>query len=385
MKIMQRIFYRFRYEYCLTTLLFFSASFLLNAQSEMERKWQYELALGFTTGLSFDKALINLPIAAKVNYSLGDSEKLGFEYDYQPMIQSGFSGSNFYEDFSKMSFQYLRRVNYWDRERWVGFGIQTGSSRTISDSVKRKFANSSSTLERFFTVPTAGIQLKWQEYFRNFFYSFDVNYFYVETGTASLNFDIDEKPLFFTHKIGFKFPNKKKQLIEEDELLVRNNPVDSFFNKWNFTAGIMLKVAFDNEVGSTVMPFFIEGNYRTGKYEFGMQYDNKEGFIAFNKEDLPVNLAIGTYHLNSFGLVANRYFQKSNMEYFLGLKVGVYDLRGRYRQWEEEFNFGYGWRAGYQMGRFRHTISYNYTGDGIPNYLSSSIGVNLGFSKYYRY
>lgn len=383
MKIVERSFCQFKYGCFLIMLLSFS--FAMNAQDETEKKWQYELGMGLSTGLSDEKGLINLPIFANVNYQLGRSEKLGFEFDYQPMIQSGFSGSSFYENFSKMSFQYLRRIRYWDRNRWVGFGIQTGSSKTISDFSKRKYGYKSSPIERFFTVPTAGIQLKWQEYFNNFFYAFEISHFFVEVGNIPPTFAFDENPLFFTHKIGFKFPKNKRTSINGDELILIDNPIDSFYNKWNFSAGVMVKVAFDNEIGSAVLPFFVEGNYRTGKFVYGMQFDAKEGYNAINDGDEQIKTVISTYFLNSFGLIANRYFQKSEMEYFLGLKVGIYDLRGSYPFWESDLNVGYAWRVGYQMGRFRHTLSYNYTGDGIPNYLSSSIGINLGFSKYYRY
>jgi len=372
------------------SLFLLSLTFVLTAQNETERKWQYELAMGFSYGHSSRKELVQLPISAKVTFQNWYSRKIALGIEFSPTVQSGNYEVNDYENFLKLNVQYLHRLRYFERERWLGFGIQTGTSGTIVRENKSSFGRSLSSFERLFYSNPIGVQLIWQEYYGNFFYSFNLNHNFIRSKEIRTNFGTYRDPLFFTQKIGFKLSKTKKKLTEgEDFLLPNNNPIDSFYNRWNFTGGFILKLAPNRAVGSSVSAAFFEGNLRTGNFEYGVQIDSRLGY-NINSNGEQYSDALSTYHLYSFGILSNIIFQLDKMDYFFGLKLGGYKLPGSFSRtdpngnWDPEFNVGYALRAGYQVGKFRHTIAYNFTGENIPNYLSSSIGINIGFSKYYR-
>ena len=382
-----------------------------------------ELAfLEFGTGYAFapDSEFPHIPIYAKWVYELNQHYEFGGRFQTN-MIRLGKSYPDFSSPFQNpqgmlnesekdvfknmvsLSAFGLKRFRILKKNRFIGLGMEINSSKSIQDLVRND------TLTRFESIkkPIAfGINLIWQERWRNFIHQFN---FYMPVSSPSVVSDnLNEsgewyRKNYFTYTVGYRFPFVKLEGEDHEDLIWKSITKDTTRTKFNFGLGGLLRFPVNFGASAPAFDFYGEISLRTSaKYAYGLRGTSFSlsdlGHLGYDKgltlkyttsEKLNSASQISSLHFFS-----DYFFNKTEIDLFAGAGLGVYYRKGMIPQpvfngkefvsqdlLPKRWNPGGFLRAGYQIGNFKHSISFNYTGKNIPDFFSTTLGYHFGFSK----
>ena len=160
----------------------------------------------------------------------------------------------------------------------------------------------------------------------------------------------------------------------------------SIFKPFKVDMGIDFSFTTKDELSSG-MGFYISPIYNvTDKLSIGPRFGfgyAGGGNIQFG----PGSVKVGSTSMFSFLMVGDYYFSTEKVRPFVGLGLGMYK-RGEASietgigyvdiSRNAKANFGVKPRIGLNAGHFKMTVDYNFTGEGIHDYIGFTLGAEIG-------
>lgn len=372
---------RFLILFCL--IPFFAAS------QEIDSRFNYELGFGVTqsslsnTGFFSDNGPIYIPLFGSTNFKLNRNYELNAELEfYVNTFGNAKKEQDGFHHFAKLNLSLFRRVNFLKKNRWVGLGILTGTSKNLYDFVDKRFQNRISETRKWLNTPSSGVQISWKEKGNLFIHKFELSHIFFNYENQRFSFSMKKFPFFFGHKIGFRFPMKKVIELNEVGISQKNIKIDSFYNRWNIALGMDVMTPIKESAQQYNAGFFLESSFRTARnFGFGLSIQRPNG-ISGGRTGSDERILLSS--IWNFGVHVDRYYQIQNDEVFVGIKVARFQNVHTTRFPRRVENIGLILRGGLQLGHFRYHLGYNFTGSEFQNYISYAISYNFGWSKYYR-
>ena len=160
----------------------------------------------------------------------------------------------------------------------------------------------------------------------------------------------------------------------------------SIFKPFKVDIGIEFVISTNDEA-STGMGFYISPIYNASdRVSIGARF----GFTYTGSGTINVGIGsveIGATNLFSFLMVGDYYLSSERVRPFVGLGFGMYKRseatvrtgRGLVDiSRNAKTNFGVKPRIGLNVGHFKMTVDYNFTGDQIYDYIGFTVGVDIG-------
>jgi len=160
----------------------------------------------------------------------------------------------------------------------------------------------------------------------------------------------------------------------------------SLFKPFKIDIGIVGAVSLDDEAGNGP-GFYLEPKYQASdRINVGLRLESvflTSGSISIG----PTAVDLEAASVFPILLTGDYYFNTERVRPYAGLGIGVYikdetsintDIGIVNFDLGSKTNFGVAPRLGLNAGHFKLAIIYNYTGDGIADYLGISIGAEIG-------
>ncbi len=380
-------------------------AFLINAQDFPSELKFYEFGFGY----NFTGESIHVPLYGRYIYEPNPNYEFGLEakfnvlsfgtYDarFSPFQNADSYRDNFENMFSGEAYALVRR-RLFKKNRYFGLGLALGSSNNIAKEIQEP--NGQSDLERLplfdlaqkAIVPSIGI--KWQERWRNWIHNFG---YYIPVSKNGFRLSPS-----LNYSVGYRFPFEKFEEEDIDELLWKSISKDtSTFKKIGLSFGTFINMPINNYASAPILDYFGElkvmpWNYLSINFKYNKilganrehQLGDDKNFIeTFRPRTNDSNIS---KEITSYTLGADYYFWPREIDWFAGAGLGYYHrnamvqkpvfIDGAYELrylLPERTNVGAYIRTGYQVGNFRHTIEFHYSGKQIPDFFTTTLGLNL--------
>jgi len=237
------------------------------------------------------------------------------------------------------------------------------------------------------------ISFKWQERWRNWIHNFGI-YAPVTRNRSHLRPSLN-------YSVGYRFPFVKFEEEDMEELRWKSIVKDtSNIKKIGVSVGTFFNMPVNHYASAPFIDLFAELkvmplNYLSFNFKYngifgygnGISLGVDQTFIDNFRPRSNTNIA---KEITSFTLGADYYFWPIEIDWFAGAGIGYYHrnamvekpvfVDGAYELrflFPERTNIGAYVRTGYQVGNFRHTIEFHYSGKQIPDYFTTTLGINL--------
>ncbi len=292
----------------------------------------------------------------------------------------------------------LKRMRIFKKQRFLGLGLNANYSNIAHKLLKQESGWRGSRSLKGWSI---GTTLKWQEQCRNLIHSFD---FYLNIKSHEDLFDLDPVNNFLSYTIGYRIPFKKPEIPDEEDLIGWKSIIkDSNFYQVNLTVGADFHLPINFNANAASARLNVELRYRwTQNYEVGAGGSIIESSIGIGLDRNPLNArSFGSSsfqnissNVSNYYVLGNYYFEPTKYDLFVGAGFGFTIREEMFpetifngQNFTQSFlyptrtNFGLQIRGGYQIGKLRHTVAFNLAGKYIPDFFSSTIGVNIGGNK----
>jgi len=292
----------------------------------------------------------------------------------------------------------LKRMRIFKKQRFLGMGLNIGYSNIVRKILKE---NSRTGITEPYQGMNIGTTLKWQEQCRNLIHSFD---FYINIKSYEDYFDLDPVNNYLSYTIGYRIPSRKIEIPDEEDLIGWKSILkDTNYNQVNFTAGADFFMPVNFNANASSVRINVELRYRwTKHYELGVGGSIFDSSAAIGLDKSPLNdFSFGSTRLqnissnvSNYYVLGHYYFEPTEYDLFVGAGIGLTTREAMFPQtifdgqqfteamlYPAQTNLGFQIRGGYQIGKLRHTVAFNLAGKYIPDFFSSSIGINIGGSR----
>lgn len=292
----------------------------------------------------------------------------------------------------------LKRMWIFKKQRFLGLGLNANYSNITHKLLKEESGWRGSRPLKGWSI---GTTLKWQEQCRNLIHSFD---FYFNIKSHEDLFDLDPVNNYLSYTIGYRIPFKKPEVPDEEDLIGWKSIIkDSNFYQVNLTVGADLHLPVNFNANAASARLNVELRYRWAQnYEVGAGGSIIESSTGIGLDRNPLDARSfdsGRFqnissHVSNYYVLGHYYFEPTEYDLFVGAGLGFTIREEMFphtifdgQQFTESFlyptqtNFGFQIRGGYQIGKLRHTIAFNLAGKYIPDFFSSTIGVNIGGNR----
>ena len=160
----------------------------------------------------------------------------------------------------------------------------------------------------------------------------------------------------------------------------------TIFKPFKVDTGIEFNITTSSEAGSG-MGWYISPIYNaTDRLSIGPRFGF--GYIGNGTINVGIgNVEVGGTYLFSFLMQTDYYLSTERVRPFVGLGFGMYRRSEatletgigivEFRR-EAQSNFGVKPRVGLNVGHFKMTVDYNFTGEHIYDYIGFTLGVDIG-------
>ena len=158
------------------------------------------------------------------------------------------------------------------------------------------------------------------------------------------------------------------------------------FRPFKVDTGIEFNIS-TNEEASNGMGFYISPIYNpTDRLSIGPRFGF--GYTGSGTINLGIgSVEVGATHMFSFLMLVDYYLSTERVRPFVGMGIGMYkrseatiktsiglvDISRNAKS-----NFGVKPRVGLNVGHFKMSVDYNFTGDQIYDYIGFTLGVDIG-------